>query len=178
MPALLFAFGCTADANGPSGTDTPDPSTTTAPTTTTTIPSAEAIGAFRECMSANGVEIEEIPFDASGRPRLELVLVTLDFGDPEVAAAVSACSENLETGALDLGGEDVLRQEIIGHLTDFSRCMVGRGVTGFPDPVPGFIGVGSPFPVAEIPYSDPNFAEAVAVCRTALLEALSGAAQD
>jgi hypothetical protein len=48
------------------------------------------------------------------------------------------------------------------------------GVEDFPDPVPGFIGIGSPFPVAEIPYSDPGFADAVAVCREALLEALPG----
>ena len=125
-----------------------------------------------------GIEIEEIPVDATGRPRLDLVLVTLDFGDPEVAEAVSLCSEHLETGALDLGGEDVLRQEILEQLTDFSRCMVDLGVEDFPNPLPGFVGVGSPFPVAEIPYSDPDFAAAVEVCRAALLEALSVVDED
>lgn len=136
------------------------------------------MNAFRVCLMDHGIEIEEIPVDATGRPRLDLVLVTLDFGDPAVAEAVSACSEHLETGALDLGGEDVLRQEILEQLTDFSRCMVDLGVEDFPDPLPGFVGVGSPFPVAEIPYSDPDFAAAVAVCRTALLEALSGVDED
>jgi hypothetical protein len=52
--------------------------------------------------------------------------------------------------------------------------MVDLGVEDFPDPVPGFIGIGSPYPVAEIPYSDPGFASAVSACRAALLEALSG----
>ncbi|MDP9144159.1 MAG: hypothetical protein M3N43_05615 [Actinomycetota bacterium] len=126
----------------------------------------------------HGTDIEEIPIDATGRPRLDLVLVTLDLGDPAVAEAVSVCSEHLETGALDLGGEDVLRQEILEQLTDFSRCMVNLGVEDFPDPLPGFVGVGSPFPVAEIPYSDPDFAPAVEVCRAALLEALSGGDED
>jgi hypothetical protein len=56
--------------------------------------------------------------------------------------------------------------------------MVEHGVEDFPDPVPGFIGIGSPFPVAEIPYSDPAFAAAVTACRQALLEALPGASEE
>jgi hypothetical protein len=51
--------------------------------------------------------------------------------------------------------------------------MVDLGVEDFPDPVPGFIGIGSPYPIAEIPYSDPGFASAVTACRAALLESLS-----
>lgn len=172
--ASILVVGCTRGADGPSGTDVPGTTTTTLPTTTTTVASAAAVNAFRDCLVDNGVTIEEIPFDATGRARLDLVLATVDFGDPEVAAAVSACSEHLETGALDLGGEDSLRLTVVGHLTDFSQCMIDRGVEGFPDPVAGFAGVGSPFPVAEIPYSDPNFANAVEVCRAGLLEALSG----
>jgi hypothetical protein len=171
---VLLVSGCTPDADRPSATDVPGTTTTTAPTTTTTVASAEAIDHFRVCLVDAGVEIEQIPIDATGRPRLDLVMANLDFSDPDVAEAVSLCSEHLETGALDLGGEDVLRQAILEHLTDFSRCMVDLGVEGFPDPVPGFLGIGSPFPVAEIPYSDPGFADAVIVCRTALLEALSG----
>lgn len=159
---------------GPSATGAPGTTTTIAPTTTTTVGSTVAVDAFRTCLFEHGVEIEEVPLDATGRPRLDLVMATLDFGDPEVAEAVSVCSEHLETGALDLGDEDILRQAILEHLQDFSQCMVNLGVEVFPEPVPGFTGVGSPFPVAEIPYSDPGFAEAVVVCRESLLDALSG----
>jgi hypothetical protein len=56
--------------------------------------------------------------------------------------------------------------------------MVDLGVEDFPDPVPGFSGIGSPFPVAEIPYSDPGFATAVSACREALLEGLPGAPRE
>jgi hypothetical protein len=175
---LLVALlaGCTADADSPSATNPPATTTTTAPPTTTTVLSNVAVEVFRSCLAEHGVEIEEIPLDATGHPRLDLVMATLDFGDPATAEAVSVCSEHLETGALDIGGDDILREAILAQLAEFSACMVDLGVEDFPDPVPGFIGIGSPFPVAEIPYSDPAFANAVEVCRETLLEALSGAA--
>jgi hypothetical protein len=160
--------------DGPSATGALGTTTTTAATPTTTVGSTEAVDAFRACLSENGVDIEDIPLDATGRPRLDLVMATLDFSDPDVAGAVTLCSEHLETGALDLGGEDILRQVILEHLQKFSQCMVDLGVEGFPEPVPGFVGVGSPYPVAEIPYSDPDFTDAVMVCRASLLDALSG----
>lgn len=172
----LLAIACTPGADGPSATGAPATTTTTAPTTTTTATSAESVRAFRECLLESGVEIEEIPIDATGRPRLDLVMAGLDFGDPEVAEAVSSCSSLLETGALDLGREDVLRERILEMLTEFSRCMVDLGVEGFPDPVPGYLGIGAPFPVAEIPYTDPEFSAAAEVCRADLMEALSGEA--
>jgi hypothetical protein len=132
-----------------------------------------AVEEFRACLAERGIEIEEIPIDATGHPRLDLVMVTIDFSDPETAAAVSSCSERLETGALDIGEDDVLREQILEQLQEFSRCMVDLGVEDFPDPVPGFIGIGTPYPIAEIPYSDPGFAAAVSACRAALLESLS-----
>ncbi|MGH8913818.1 MAG: hypothetical protein ACRDZM_04790 [Acidimicrobiia bacterium] len=182
MTALILAatmfVACTPGADGPSATAAPQSTTTIAATTTTTLGSSDAVEVFRACLLDRGVEIEEVPIDATGRPRLDMVLVALDLEDPVIAEAVSRCSEYLETGALDLGGEDVLRQEILGQLTDFSRCMVDLGVEDFPDPLPGFLGVGSPFPVAQIPYSDPDFTAAVAVCRADLLEALSDAEGD
>jgi hypothetical protein len=124
-------------------------------------------------MADNGVEIEVIPLDATGRPRLDLVMARLDFADADVAAAIAECSTLLETGALDLGGDDELHQAVMDQLVDFSRCMVDMGIEDFPDPVPGYLGIGSPFPVAEIPYTAPGFADAVEVCREALLGALS-----
>jgi len=168
----LLVVGCIGDGEAPSATDIPA-TTTTAPGTTTTVVSDVAVEAFRNCLGENGIVIEAIPLDATGHPRLDLVMATLDFGDPATAEAVSVCSEHLEAGALDVGDDDVLRQIILEQLQGFSRCMVELGVEEFPDPVPGFVGVGSPFPVAEIPYADPGFANAVTVCRARLLDALS-----
>ena len=174
----MLLAGCTPDSDEPSATGAPATTTTTPPTTTTTVLSNVAVEAFRTCLADRGIVIEEIPLDATGHPRLDLVMATLDFGDPATAEAVSVCSEHLETGALDLGDDDVLRQAILGQLQEFSHCMVDLGVEDFPDPVPGFTGVGSPFPVAEIPYSDPGFATAVTACRETLLEALAGPAEE
>lgn len=171
---VMVAVACTSGADEPSATNAPATTTTVPPTTTVTILSDVAVEEFRSCLAERGIEIEEVPLDATGHPRLDLVMVTLDFSDPATAEAVSTCSELLETGALDFGDDDVLRQQILEQLQEFSRCMVDLGVEDFPEPVPGFVGVGSPFPVAEIPYSDPGFATAVAACRQALLEALPG----
>jgi hypothetical protein len=139
-----------------------------------TVLSDVAVEEFRVCLAEKGIEIEEVPIDATGHPRLDLVMVTLDFSNPDIAEAVSTCSELLETGALDFGEDDDLREQILEQLQGFSQCMVDLGVEDFPDPVPGFIGIGSPYPIAEIPYSDPGFASAVSACRASLLESLSG----
>ncbi len=171
---MVMVAACTPEADVPSATAPPATTTTLPPTTTVTVLSDVAVEEFRTCLADRGLEIEEVPLDATGHPRLDLVMVTLDFSDPATADAVSTCSELLETGALDFGDDDVLRRQILEQLEEFSRCMVELGVEDFPDPVPGFVGVGSPFPVAEIPYSDPGFATAVTACRQVLLEALPG----
>lgn len=177
MLAVVVA-ACTPGLGGPSGTDPGAPTTTAPPTTTTTVVAAVAVEAFRSCLAESGVVIEEVPFDATGRPRLDLVIVTLDLGDPAVAEALSRCSESLNTGALDLGTEDRLRAEILAGLEDFSRCMRAWGVEDFPDPVPGFSGVGAPFSVAEIPYSDPELESAADACRDTVLGTLPGLGAD
>jgi hypothetical protein len=170
----VLVAACTGGGESPSATIAPGASTSTAPSTTTTVVSDIAVESFRDCLGQNGIEIEEVPLDATGHPRLDLVMATLDFGDPATAEAVSFCSEHLEAGALDVGADDQLRQIVLEELQSFSRCMVDLGVEDFPDPLPGFVGVGSPFPVAEIPYADPGFANAVSVCRARLLDALAG----
>jgi len=50
---------------------------------------------FRNCLVANGIDIEPIPLDAQGRPRLELVMRDIDFSDPVSVDALTACSEHL-----------------------------------------------------------------------------------
>lgn len=175
---VAVVAACTPGLGGPSGTEPGATTTTAPPTTTTTVVAAVAIEEFRACLAERGVEIEEVPFDATGRPRLDLVIVALDLSDPAVAEALSHCSESLNTGALDLGSEDRLRAEILAGLEDFSRCMRAWGVEDFPDPVPGFSGVGAPFSVAEIPYSDPDLETAADACRDSVLGSLPGLGAD
>jgi len=67
-------------------------------------------------------------------------------------------------GALDLGYDADYRDAVVGQLAAFSRCLRARGVEDFPDPIPGFIGIGSPYPGAEIPYNDPDLPDAVIRC--------------
>ncbi|MDP9493610.1 MAG: hypothetical protein M3P87_00075 [Actinomycetota bacterium] len=167
-------MACTPDLGGPSVTDSL-PTSTIAPTTTsTTTVTGAAVEEFKSCLGDHGVVIEEVPFDATGRPRLDLVVMTIDFGDPAVAEALAVCSTSLNTGALDLGAEDELRREINQELSAFSQCMRANGVLDFPDPVPGFAGVGAPFSVAEIPYGDPELAAAAESCRASVLGSLPG----
>ncbi len=172
--AALVLTACTTAEEGPSATDS-HPNTTTVPsTTTTTIAVAEATEEFGQCLDGQGVAIDPVPFDAIGRPRLDLATSELDFDDPEVTDALALCAPILGTGALDLSGEEALRAMIFSQLEAFARCVRDRGVALFPDPVPGFSGVGSPFSVAEIPYSHPGFEVAVTVCRDQVLSALPG----
>ncbi|HLF42044.1 MAG TPA: hypothetical protein VJA46_00795 [Acidimicrobiia bacterium] len=171
---VVVVAACTPGLDGPSGTDSLTTSTTAPTTTSTTTVTGVAIEAFRGCLGEHGVVIEEVPLDATGRPRLDLVIMTVDFGDPAVAEALAVCSASLNTGALDLGAEDQLRREINEQLSDFSQCMRANGVEDFPDPVPGFAGVGAPFAVAEIPYGDPELAAAAEACRASVLGSLPG----
>lgn len=123
---------------------------------------------FRDCLVASGLDIEPIPFDAQGRPRLELVMRDVDFSDPVAVSALAACSELLETGALVLTETPILAEAVVELLDEFSVCVRSRGVPEFPDPIPNYNGIGGPYPVAEIPYADPDLADAVDVCKTRL----------
>lgn len=129
---------------------------------------------FRECMAVNGVGIAPIETDGTGRPRLDLAVEGLDLSDPETADAVTTCSPELGTGALDLSTDEMLRQVVLTQLTQFSACMRERGIEDFPDPAPGFTGVGTAYAIAEIPYSDPAFAEVARICSGHLLDGAGG----
>lgn len=157
--------GCARGERRPSPTETRPPVTTTVPaTTTTTVTVAEATSRFRDCLTASGVTIEEIPFDSQGRPRLELALTAVDFTDPASVAALTDCSEHLGGGALDLAAWPALQEEVQRSLTSFSECIRSHGVMTFPDPIRGFTGVGGPYPLDEIPFDDPNLETAVRIC--------------
>lgn len=172
--AVVLLLGLTA-CTGPKATEStappPPPSTTT---TSTSLPAAEAAIAYTACLKVQGVEIESIRLDANGRPRLDLVNAQLDYSDPATVEAVSVCAGILSDGALDLGYDPDFRDSVMDQLTAFSRCVRARGVGGFPDPIPGFIGIGSPYPAAEIPYSDPGLAAAVSGCQETIFGEFPG----
>ena len=143
----------------------PTTTVTTAPgPTTTTIPADEGTELFRNCFVAAGLDIEPIPLDAQGRPRLDLVMVDIDFSDPDAVDALSACSEYLVAGPLYLSGTPILQANVIGLLTEFSDCIRSRGVSDFPDPISDYNGIGGPYPVDEIPFASPDLAGAVDDC--------------
>jgi hypothetical protein len=159
VAVLVMLSACTTGAEQPVST-----SVSIVTTTTTPVDGVGATADFRQCMSDNGVEVTELPFDADGRPRLESLSGQLDYSDPATTEALSTCASFLSDGALDLGYDEDYRESVVAQLAAFSRCLRARGVEGFPDPIAGFIGIGSPFPGAEIPYNDPDLPDAVAAC--------------
>jgi hypothetical protein len=157
--------GCVDRGRVPSPTLTQPTTTTLPPTTAPPTPVDVAITEFERCLSEHGLDSGPIPIDALGRPRLDWFLGGLALTDSETVSALTACASHLGTGALDLSGEPEIKEGVLEALGDFSVCMRSRGVPEFPDPVPGFNGLGAPYPMAEIPYSDPDLDEAVAACR-------------
>lgn len=163
--ALMALSACVDQDRAPSPTATHPTTTTVPPTTPPPVPAEIAILEFSGCLSEHGLDTEPIPLDAMGRARLDWFLAGLDLTDSRTVAALTACASHLGTGALDLSTEPEIREAVLAALEEFSACVRARGVPDFPDPVPGFNGLGAPYPMAEIPYSDPDLAEAVAACR-------------
>lgn len=179
MRALIAAIAltivaCTSNADVPSPTEPGPTPTTVPPTTTTTTDTLDAVGAFHTCLAENGIEIEEVPIDASGRPRFDLVTRDLDLDDPATAEAMAVCSLGLGTGALDSSDDELMSDLVLDQLRAFSQCVRDRGISDFPDPEPTFSGIGSPYSIAEIPYSNPALAEVLASCRQTALSGLPG----
>lgn len=171
--AAMMLSACSDDAQAPSPTGTPVVSSVASTAPTTTIAPDLGADEFRQCLSEHGVEIEVIPQDATGRPRLDLATEGLDFDDPAVDEAMAACAGILGHGSLDLSEDELLRTYVVAQLTTFSDCVRSKGVEDFPDPIPGFSGVGSAYSPAEIPWSDPALPAALEVCRDRVLGDLS-----
>lgn len=165
----LALTGCVATADGPSPTEPHGFTTTTVPaTTTTTLPLVEGLSAYRNCLGGLGVPIDEITLDGLGRPRMALAMSDLDLGDRLVLDALDQCGPELVTGALDLGNDPQLRRLVQTSLREFAGCIREHGVDSFPDPLPSFSGVGAPFAMTRIPWSDPGLGDAVTVCSRSL----------
>lgn len=165
---MMVIVGCTPKV-APSPTR-PSATTTSPSTSATTVPTELAVAAYEKCLANRGLDLGPIPFDATGRPRLELVIRDVDFADPDQVEALSGCAEHLTTGALDLGMEPVLRALVMSNLVEFSACVRSHGVPDFPDPVPDFNGIGNPYLPSELPYDEPDLSSAVETCRVRLAD--------
>jgi hypothetical protein len=110
------------------------------------------------------VTIGEISLDGLGRPRLAEAMVGLDYSDRIVLSALETCGHILTSGALELTADPRLRTEVVSNLHEFADCMRRFGIVDFPDPVPGFNGVGAPFQTGLIPWHDTRLSDAVTVC--------------
>lgn len=161
-----------AEPTIPGSEDLAGTSTTVAETTSTTPAAAsleETALRFTACMREEGIDIPDISIGADGRPILGDLAGEIDTSSDAFQAALTACSPILtESGALDLSADPELQAAVQDQLQQFSECMRTEGVDGFPDPTPGFTGLGSPFPLAEIPLNDPGFQTALEACQSEL----------
>lgn len=163
--SALWLTGCVAAAQGPSPTEPHAITTTTLPpSTTTTLGFDEALVTYRDCLGDEGVTIGEIALDGLGRPRLATAMSGLDFTDRIVLVALERCGPILSPGALDLDGDPRLAAEVLSNLRALADCIRDLGLVDFPDPTPGFHGIGPPFPEGQIPWQDPRLSNAVTVC--------------
>lgn len=140
-------------------------------TTTTTIRASleETALRFTACMRDEGIDIPDITIGADGRPILAGIAEEIDTASEEFQSALTTCSPILaESGALDLSSDPELQAVVQDQLQSFSECMRDEGVASFPDPLPGFTGVGSPFPLAQLPLDDPGFQAAIEACQSEL----------
>lgn len=172
--SLLLAAALSAFLVGaclPSSEPATSAATTAPPSTTTTVPlgAEESVEAFSACMDEQGVPVGPIPRDALGVPLLGDAIGGLDDSDPAVREALTACGGVLAlSGGADLARDPELRTAVVDGLQRFTDCMRSEGIAGFPDPIPGFTGVGDPYPEGQVPYGSQGFDEAAESCISVL----------
>jgi hypothetical protein len=165
VPWLLLVSACAGGDGGPSPTEPHDVTTTTVPSTTTiTVTMEEGLAGYRSCLADEGISIGPISIDGLGRPRMADTLSRLDLTDRAVLDALEECGRHLSSGALDLTPDPELRALVQSRLEELAECIRTRGVADYPDPVPDFDGIGSPFPPNRIPWTDPQLPAAMAAC--------------
>jgi hypothetical protein len=159
LPWFLLLVACTTG---------PQPAASTSvPTTTTTVPATPqgAATSFQACLTGRGFDVPEIPLDDDGRPDLSVLGPSIDQTSSEWRSAISACAGDLtQSGALDLSDQPELAAAVTAELRTFSTCMRSQGVEEFPDPRPDFDGSTPPYPLADIPITDPDLAPAIEAC--------------
>lgn len=171
--ALIVVAACTDGGEPsdsiPSATDLVESTTTTAVDSTTTtarLSIEEAALQFSACMREEGLEFPDIAIGSDGRPMLGDLTERVDITSPKFLAALSDCSEILTAaGATDLRSDPEFQAVIQDQLQEFSDCMRTEGVEEFPDPIAAFSGGGPPYPLAEIPFADPDFQSALSTCQ-------------
>lgn len=133
----------------------------------------QAVLEFGSCMRSRGIDTPDMRLDAQGRPVLDDLRAAVDTTSAQFRRALVDCASILTSvGAFDLRRDPELQTVIVSQLGAFSECVRNEGVATFPDPDPAFSGLGSPFPSDEVPFTDPAFDTAVAICREALGSAL------
>ena len=173
--ASLLAVACSQEADEPPAETIPsseDLAVEPAPeadTTTTTLGRLgleQATLEFTACMREQGIDTPDIRLDAQGRPVLDDLLDAVDTTTAEFRTALAECATILtRAGALDLRTDPELQAVILDQLQEFSECARREGLRDFPDPDPAFTGTGSPYPLDEIPFSDPAFQKALIACQ-------------
>lgn len=176
FPLVLLCLTVVACSRGgdaapdvPDAADLVETTTTTVPTTTTLSPRLgfeQASLEFTTCMREEGIDLPDLRLDAQGRPVLGDVLEEVDTTSVEFRGALATCASILaDSGALDLSADPEIQAIVMDQLQQFSECMRDEGLDQFPDPVPGFTGTGSPYPLELIPFNDPLFAQAATACQ-------------
>ncbi|MGH8874588.1 MAG: hypothetical protein ACRDVM_04970 [Acidimicrobiia bacterium] len=170
LATVACVTGSASTGNLPSSTLATGP-----PGTPSTTASADPVDRFAACLQDRGLEVPRLAVDASGHPLLADLADRVDLSSPAVAEAMAACSPILvEADLLDLAGDPDLQAVVGAGLARFAACMRRQGIESFPDPIPGFLGTGSPFPRTSIPFEAPGFQEAAAACRRELAGSISG----
>jgi hypothetical protein len=94
-------------------------------------------------------------------------MAALDFTDREVLDALERCGGVLVGGALGFNADPELGTILMARLHEQTECLRRHGVEDFPLPIPSFAGVGSPYPINQIPWTDPALPGAVEACQAA-----------
>jgi hypothetical protein len=174
----VLAAGCSQstddppEATIPSSEDlsaSPDASAGATTTTLGRLGLEQATLEFTSCMREQGIDTPDIRLDAQGRPVLDELIDAVDTTTAEFRVALAECATILtRAGALDLRTDPELQAVIIDQLQEFSECARREGLRDFPDPDPAFTGTGSPYPLDEVPFSDPAFQKALVACQALL----------